>query len=97
MSRPMFTSHYVDVLPMLGLAFVFLWLRLTGVCLRELFAQGALTVTGYLRRRPNPAAEHALRTAFATRSGPALVGALKRMAGAELAYALLMTIGLLLS
>jgi 1,4-dihydroxy-2-naphthoate octaprenyltransferase len=36
-----------------------------------------------------------LRTAFATRSGPELVGALKRMAGAELAYALLMTIGLL--
>jgi hypothetical protein len=66
MSRPMFTSHYVDVLPMLGLAIVFLWVRLTGVCIRELFAQGALTVTGYLRRRPNPAAEHALRTAFAT-------------------------------
>jgi hypothetical protein len=38
-----------------------------------------------------------VRTAFATTSGPALVGALKRMAGAELAYALLMTLGLLLS
>ena len=36
-------------------------------------------------------------TAFATRSGPELVGALKRMAAAELAYALLMTLGLLLS
>ena len=66
MSRPMFTFHYVDVLPMLGLAIVFLWLRLTGVGVRELFAQGALTVTGYLRRRPNPAAEDALRAAFAT-------------------------------
>jgi hypothetical protein len=66
MSRPMFTFHYVDVLPLLGLAFVFLWLRLIGVCFRELFAQGALTVTGYLRRPPNPAAERALRTAFAT-------------------------------
>jgi len=38
-----------------------------------------------------------VRTAFATRSGPELVVALKRMAGAELAYALLMTLGLLLS
>jgi 1,4-dihydroxy-2-naphthoate octaprenyltransferase len=44
-----------------------------------------------------PIAAVPLRTAFATRSGPELVGALKRMAGAELAYALLMTIGLLLS
>jgi 1,4-dihydroxy-2-naphthoate octaprenyltransferase len=38
-----------------------------------------------------------VRTAFATTSAPALVGALKRMAGVELAYALLMTVGLLLS
>jgi 1,4-dihydroxy-2-naphthoate octaprenyltransferase len=44
-----------------------------------------------------PIAAVPVRTAFATRSGPALVGALKRMAGAELAYALLMTLGLLLS
>ena len=66
MSRPMFTFRYVDVLPMLGLAFMFLWLSLTGVCVREIFGQVTLTVTGYLRRRPNPAAEHALRTAFAT-------------------------------
>jgi 1,4-dihydroxy-2-naphthoate octaprenyltransferase len=38
-----------------------------------------------------------VRTAFATRSAPALVKALKRMAAAELAYAMLMTLGLLLS
>lgn len=44
-----------------------------------------------------PIAAVPVRTAFATRSGPQLVGALKRMAGAELAYALLMTLGLLLS
>jgi len=50
---------------MLGLALVFLWLRLTGVSLRELFAHAALTVTGYLRPRPDPAVEHALRAAFA--------------------------------
>jgi 1,4-dihydroxy-2-naphthoate polyprenyltransferase len=44
-----------------------------------------------------PIAAVPVRTAFATRSGPELVVALKRMAGAELAYALLMTLGLLLS
>ena len=44
-----------------------------------------------------PIAAVPVRTAFATRSGPALVSALKRMAAAELAYALLMTVGLLLS
>jgi 1,4-dihydroxy-2-naphthoate octaprenyltransferase len=44
-----------------------------------------------------PIAAVPVRTAFITSSGPELVGALKRMAGAELAYALLMTLGLLLS
>ena len=44
-----------------------------------------------------PIAAVPVRTAFATRSGPELVRALKRMAAAELAYALLMTLGLLLS
>jgi hypothetical protein len=62
----MFTFHYVDVLLMLGFAFLVLWLRLIGVCVRELFAEAALTVTGHLRRPPNPGAEHALRAAFAT-------------------------------
>jgi 1,4-dihydroxy-2-naphthoate polyprenyltransferase len=37
-----------------------------------------------------------VRTAFATSSGPELVRALRRMAAAELAYALLFTLGLLL-
>jgi hypothetical protein len=37
-----------------------------------------------------------VRTAFAKRNGSALVGALKRMAVAQLAYALLFTFGLLL-
>lgn len=66
MPRHMFTFHYIDVLPMLGLAFVFLWLRLISVGVRELFGEAALTVTGHLRRRPNPAAEQALRATFAT-------------------------------
>jgi hypothetical protein len=65
MSRHVLSVHCVDVLPMLGLALVFLWLRLTGVNVRELCAHAALTVTGYLRPRPDPAVEHALRTAFA--------------------------------
>ncbi|HEV2035064.1 MAG TPA: 1,4-dihydroxy-2-naphthoate polyprenyltransferase [Candidatus Dormibacteraeota bacterium] len=42
-----------------------------------------------------PIAAVPVRTAFATPAGPPLVGALKRMAVAELAYALLMTVGLL--
>jgi 1,4-dihydroxy-2-naphthoate octaprenyltransferase len=44
-----------------------------------------------------PIAAIPIRTAFATQSGPELVGALKRMAAAELAYALLLTVGLLSS
>jgi 1,4-dihydroxy-2-naphthoate polyprenyltransferase len=43
-----------------------------------------------------PIAAVPVRTAFATRTGPRLVGALKRMAVAQLAYALLFTVGLLL-
>jgi hypothetical protein len=65
MSRHVLSVHYVDVLPMLVLAMVFLWLRLIGVSVRERCAHAALTVTGYLRPRPDPAVEHALRTAFA--------------------------------
>jgi hypothetical protein len=65
MSRYVLSVHYVDVLPMLGLALVFLWLRLTGISVRELCAHAALTVTGYLRPRPAPALERELRTAFA--------------------------------
>jgi hypothetical protein len=61
----MFSVHYVDVLPLLGLALVFLWLWLTGVSVRELCAHAALTVTGYLRPRPDPTVERALRAAFA--------------------------------
>src|SRR6266566_2598291 len=44
-----------------------------------------------------PIAAVPVRTAFATQSGPALVGALRRMAATAVAYALLMTVGLLLS
>ena len=66
MTQHVLTFRYVDVLLMLGLALIFLWLRLNRVNLRELIAEGVLTVSGYLRRRPDPAIEHALRTAFST-------------------------------
>ena len=42
-----------------------------------------------------PIAALPVRTAFATRSGPPLVAALKRMAAAEMAYAMLLAVGLL--
>ena len=68
MSRHTFTFRCVDVVPMIGFALVFLWLWLTGVSgrdVRRLCARAALTVTGYLRPRPDPALENALRAAFA--------------------------------
>src|ERR1700753_1198482 len=65
MARHVLSVRYMDVLPMLGLALVFLWFRLARVSVREVCAHAALTVTGYLRPRPDPALERALRTAFA--------------------------------
>ena len=68
MSRHTFTFRCVDVVPMIGFALVSLWLWLIGVSerdVRKLCAQAALTVTGYLRPRPDPAYENTLRAAFA--------------------------------
>jgi len=65
MSRHMLSGHYVDVLLVLGIVLVFLWLRLSAVNVRKFFAHAALTVTGYLRPRPDPAVERALCAAFA--------------------------------
>jgi hypothetical protein len=65
MSRHAHLVNYVDLLPMLGAALVFLWIRLVGVSVREHCAQAMLTVTGHLRRRPARAVEYALRAAFA--------------------------------
>ena len=42
-----------------------------------------------------PIAAMPVRTALVSRSGPSLVAALKRMAGAEIAYAMLLAVGLL--
>lgn len=55
MSRHTFTFRCVDVVPMMAFA----------LDVRKLCAQAALTVTGYLRPRPDPALENALRAAFA--------------------------------
>jgi hypothetical protein len=65
MSPHVLSVHHRDVLPVLGLALLFPWLWLTGTSARERFADAALTVTGYLRRRPDPALERELRAAFA--------------------------------
>jgi hypothetical protein len=54
-----------DVLAVLGIAMALLWLSMASIGVRDLGARAALTVTGYLRPRPDPAAEQALRAAFA--------------------------------
>jgi hypothetical protein len=64
MSRHALSFNYADVLGMLGTGMIFLWLQLTGLSMRELGAQAVLTMDGYLRRRPDPTVENALRTAF---------------------------------
>jgi hypothetical protein len=65
MSRRVLHVNYVDVLPMLGGAMVFLWIWLANVSVPHRCAQAMLTVTGYLRPRPARAVENALRAAFA--------------------------------
>jgi len=56
---------------------------------------GLAGVTVMLVHFAIPIAAVPLRTAFSSRRGPELVAALKRMAAAEIAYALLLTLGLL--
>jgi hypothetical protein len=64
MSRHALDVHYVDVLLMLGLGVICRRLRLIRFSVRDMFAHIALTVAGHLRRRPDPALEQALRSAF---------------------------------
>jgi 1,4-dihydroxy-2-naphthoate octaprenyltransferase len=61
-----------------------------------LFVTGLVPVTVMLVHFAIPIAAVPVRTAFATTHAPALVGALKRMATAQLAYALLFAVGVLL-
>jgi 1,4-dihydroxy-2-naphthoate octaprenyltransferase len=56
---------------------------------------GLAGVTVMLVHFAIPVAAIPVRTAFASRRGPELVAALKRMAAAEIAYALLLALGLL--
>jgi hypothetical protein len=65
MTRYAFYVPYVDGLALLSAAVVFLWLQLMGLCPRELCGRALLTVSGYLRRPPDRAAENALRAVFA--------------------------------
>jgi 1,4-dihydroxy-2-naphthoate octaprenyltransferase len=60
-----------------------------------MFLTGLAAVTVMLVHFAIPIAAVPVRTAFVGRSGPALVTALKRMAAAEIAYALLLAAGLL--
>jgi hypothetical protein len=55
---------YTGISGMLGSALIMLWLWLRGGNLRDLGEQAMLSVTGYLRPRPDAAMECALRTAF---------------------------------
>ena len=59
------SASSLDGLAMFGIATAFFWLRLTRVSVRDLGARAALTASGYLRPRPDPATEQALRAAFA--------------------------------
>jgi 1,4-dihydroxy-2-naphthoate polyprenyltransferase len=61
-----------------------------------LFLTGLAPVTVMLVHFAIPIAAVPVRTAFGSTAAPVLVGALKRMAVAQLAYALLFTLGLLL-
>jgi len=56
---------YAVISAMLGTGLVILWLQLLGKSVRDLCAPTALTLSGYLRPRPDPACESALRAAFA--------------------------------
>src|SRR5260370_25105468 len=60
-----------------------------------IFVAGLAGVTVMLVHFAIPIAAVPVRTAFASRSAPALLGALKRVAPAEIAYALLLTAELL--
>jgi hypothetical protein len=65
MLRPTLDLALGEILAMLGVAVCLLWLKLIGVSVQDRWAEAALSATGYVRPRPDPAAEAALRAAFA--------------------------------
>ncbi|HLH82091.1 MAG TPA: hypothetical protein VKV38_02415 [Trebonia sp.] len=58
-------ASYTGISVMFGIGFLTLWLTLAGYSIRSLSARAILAVTGYLRPRPDPWMEDALRAAFA--------------------------------
>jgi hypothetical protein len=60
-----FSTPYTEVSAILAIGLAAVWLRLFCTSAKELCGQAALTFTGYLRRRPDPAFERTLRDAFA--------------------------------
>jgi hypothetical protein len=59
-----FGIHYTSVSVMFGAGLLMLWLLLAGYSIRDLSARAILSLTGYLRARPDPWLELALRKAF---------------------------------
>jgi hypothetical protein len=59
-----FGIHYTSVSVMFGAGLLMLWLLLAGYSIRDLSARAILSLTGYLRARPDPWLEFALRKAF---------------------------------
>ena len=65
MPRHSFDVTLADTLLMLSVAIGFLWLKLLGINVKERCTEVMLSTLGYLRPRPNPAAEAVLRASFA--------------------------------
>lgn len=57
--------HYTGVSMMLGIGLLTLWLLFAVYSIRGLSARAILSLTGYLRTRPDPWLEGTLRAAFA--------------------------------
>jgi hypothetical protein len=57
--------QYTAVVVMLGIGVLTLWLLLAGYSIKSLSARATLSLTGYLRPRPDPWLEGTLRAAFA--------------------------------
>jgi hypothetical protein len=65
MPRHAFSVTFLESLAMLSVAMILLWVQVIGGWVKQASADAALTVTGYLRPRPDPALEDTLRTALA--------------------------------
>lgn len=57
--------QYAGVAVLLGIGALTLWALLAGYSIRQLSARAVLSLTGYLRTRPDPWLEGTLRAAFA--------------------------------